>query len=699
MLPALAGACSCSPGAEIGFIHADVEHLPANARGALFLQSEGSLTLLHQADDHTFIYSGRQIAVTPASFSITSDNSRANLRVELSYPDILSDQQAHHRHFRFKHDTDEAAFEKNPQRFNSDALIKAGKLTDISAEIRRFKRLVRVGPAGGFKAGQRYTIRYVGTDTAFWNHPAMVNHTIDAARVDTEAGRYALALDGGPRRQLVQTTSRGGSCSSQQAVAGQDFHYTIPETHKPYGAALLYFSQLAPAHGGGQAKVLFNRTSGCDRPAFGQTTRAGGHDYVTTDCTSPGGPIRIKGMAGFLEVDDKLEPTNTLAVDFSATAGTSCEGFGIFNAALQSRNRKHIKAALCALEDEELDQPTPTVSSEVAKVSDLMTLGRDSDAGTRQCAERALKRLVLEAPAVAIEALIGLGELLPEKLLSTDERQASDASEQLYQLISKVDDGTVAIMLHRALLKPRLKNMVDALISGKTPIPSTLAKHIAAVGPDAISAGPALLKAAEAPTEGAGHALRALAGIIPNDPAFHALLLRSAKRNELVETSADIYNDVAGAKNRNQAIVLLTQAARLGSGSAIQSLGEAGAIARTSIPVLMEQLQHAENEDVRCLAYMALLSMAPEREALAAISLAINAPADRLIPEHILVHSNLTVTRIRAMAQAIEARATRPMTQAVRLKLIEVVEQMPLPSADRATLMARLKSRSQPGST
>jgi hypothetical protein len=36
-------ACSCSPLPEVGFVHADLNRLPANARGALFLAKDDKL--------------------------------------------------------------------------------------------------------------------------------------------------------------------------------------------------------------------------------------------------------------------------------------------------------------------------------------------------------------------------------------------------------------------------------------------------------------------------------------------------------------------------------------------------------------------------------------------------------------------------------------------------------------------------------
>lgn len=58
---------NCLPSPDVGFIHADIGRLPANARGALFL-----LPLKNAID------------ISPASFTITSDRQPGNLPASLT---------------------------------------------------------------------------------------------------------------------------------------------------------------------------------------------------------------------------------------------------------------------------------------------------------------------------------------------------------------------------------------------------------------------------------------------------------------------------------------------------------------------------------------------------------------------------------------------------------------------------------------
>jgi hypothetical protein len=63
-----AWACSCSPLPETGFVHADLNRLPANARGALFLAKDDKLKA--------------------TAFYISSNAQAGPLKAELSWPDL-----------------------------------------------------------------------------------------------------------------------------------------------------------------------------------------------------------------------------------------------------------------------------------------------------------------------------------------------------------------------------------------------------------------------------------------------------------------------------------------------------------------------------------------------------------------------------------------------------------------------------------
>ncbi|MYM66925.1 hypothetical protein GTP45_08800 [Pseudoduganella sp. FT55W] len=171
-----AWACSCSPLPEVGFVHADLDRLPANARGALFLAKDDKLK--------------------PTAFYITTNAQPGPLKAQLSWPDLGAKGKA--------------------QRY-----------------------LARVAPVGGFKPGAHYTIRYMNNKER-WRYPAQTDFFIDAEPLKLDGAGAQLVLDGAPARQLLQLATNSGMCSSQQPAVVQNFHYELPAAYQPYKSAVYY---------------------------------------------------------------------------------------------------------------------------------------------------------------------------------------------------------------------------------------------------------------------------------------------------------------------------------------------------------------------------------------------------------------------------------------------------------------------------
>lgn len=182
LLTGAAAACSCPVPERAGFIHASLKHLPANARGALFLAPGGMPPV--DADD----------------FVITSDAAPDRLPAALSYPDV----GAAHR--------------------------------------LRGQQLVRIGPARGFTPGTRYTIRYTG-EAHNWRHAANIEFLIDPAPLAPGALHYQIVPEGPPQRRLQLMGDGRGSCSSHQPVIAQEFRYVLPAALLPYRQAVMFFSE------------------------------------------------------------------------------------------------------------------------------------------------------------------------------------------------------------------------------------------------------------------------------------------------------------------------------------------------------------------------------------------------------------------------------------------------------------------------
>jgi hypothetical protein len=173
-------ACSCSNQPRAGFIHAELERLPVNARGALFL-----------------IPARAPVALTADLFTITSDRDPAPLPAELSWP-----------------------------RFDED---------DTEPRL-----LARVGPVGGFQAGARYTIHYTGQHATVAVQRS-TRFVIDAAPL--EPGVIALAFEGPPARQMLARLTTRGSCSITEPAVVGNFHYLLPDSYAPYRSIVMYQSQ------------------------------------------------------------------------------------------------------------------------------------------------------------------------------------------------------------------------------------------------------------------------------------------------------------------------------------------------------------------------------------------------------------------------------------------------------------------------
>ena len=200
-LPNLAMGCSCIRTEPAGFIHADVTHLPSNARGALFLPPAQVRPLAFPANG-IVVYGAAPQPLLPSAFTVTSGAGPDRLPVEITVLDLRREALvvSSGRAFSFASKQALEHFAKHPVPINWKAMLKAGTLVEISAPLPA--SLVRVGPVGGFKPGMHYTIAYTGV-AGTWTYPAQVEYTIDTAPAPTGA-QYMLALDGAAQRQLLQ---------------------------------------------------------------------------------------------------------------------------------------------------------------------------------------------------------------------------------------------------------------------------------------------------------------------------------------------------------------------------------------------------------------------------------------------------------------------------------------------------------------
>lgn len=312
----MAQACSCGElESRSGFIHPELTRLPANARGVLFDLPDTTplFNLVYVFADGTELHGGAPQMPSARDFTIVSAGRR--LKVALSHPD-MSRGVAPTRVLYTRDAADaDAYFNRERGQALDESMVRSGRFVDITRQVARLRSLLRVGPAEGFKPGKRYDIRYVK------DGPLAVKAmtvTIDTARLESGPGRYRLTPDGAPVRERLMLAG-GAACGMRRDVAVQRFHYSVPAGHRPYRRAIMTFSQSAPAPGAtaaGRFVDIRYRAADCSDIPLGQTELGELRDLAHASCGQPL-MVALRGWVGFLEVDDALEPTAPVVVDYS----------------------------------------------------------------------------------------------------------------------------------------------------------------------------------------------------------------------------------------------------------------------------------------------------------------------------------------------------------------------------------------------
>lgn len=698
-----AGACSCGYADPAGFVHGKLDRLPANARGALFLPPPAAKPIAYYGSSGV-IYDADPEAMDASWFSISSDAQPGPIPGELSWPDLSRGraEPAAPRAYRFIQASDKAAFLalELDQRMAWPKLLASGQLVDISTALRSAERLVRIGPVGGFKSGVRYTISYL-RKLRFGGPAAPVSFTIDSAPLDTAALHFALTAEGQPERKLLPMRTTDGSCGINAAATAQVVRYVVPDALAPYRDGIAYFSESATAAGGTQAAYadLDYSPSLCSQRAFGTTTLGDGREQLYGRCNVHGKGLTVRGWAGLLEVEDRLQPTPAISIALGQAPGAACSGLGILKEALASGDRQRIQDTACSLgRDGDLDgnlQGRKTPAAELPSAMDIVEFAKAGDSAGQLCAQQALARLnEEEAPGTKQATARLLGELarvsLKEGDAATLDKTISILSDQARLLRRATADVD-------ALLLPALPALVDVFVSGKLSYPSTAGQLISQLRAKAGAHVEAIYAVAEGPAPLAPAAINTLVAISPGDPRLHALLLRNAEHPALLENAALGYARVADAAHRRQAVQLLIRAAEqkdenLGSTSAIDALARLGRDARDAIPMLLKRARQATPLYIRSRVYSALLAISEgEPDAIAVLAEALNAQAKDLPYFPLADLKNLGIHG-RALLPAIELRMQRPLNAYDKDRIKAAILAMQLPEAQQQAVLARLAS-------
>lgn len=456
-------ACSCLPSHQSGFVHAKLTHLPANARGVLFLPPPLALEYLGH-DDDGILYSGEVSPISPSAFSITSDTQPDSLPVAFSWPDFEQREEPGmngRRSYRFAHTADEQQYRRAKKRPSVSTLMHQGKLVDITKLRHEARRLMRVAPVDGFKPGRQYKISY-NKKSSGWAYAKEVQVTIDNA-VLTEADlNFQLQLTGQPRQQMLPLMTGQGSCGRPQPAIVQEFSFTLPDTLQTYSDGVTYFSESRRVPDGKYTEVRYE-PSICDERDFGATASGNGKDLIYTDCDITDGPRTLRGWAGFLEVEDKLRLAGTEEINLASASGNVCAGFNMLTKALFQRDKQKIRDIACAMPlryDGEYFSPLGGAPhsidpADLPALKDLFQFSEEGDAEDRRCVRRVLWRLIIEAPTAAQTGADKLGELLAS--LPPDELEHKILN--IHELLGELDtltDRKDAEQRLSALVRPLL---------------------------------------------------------------------------------------------------------------------------------------------------------------------------------------------------------------------------------------------------
>lgn len=556
-----ASACSCIFREEAGFIHANLNQLPANARGALFQLPYAS-----------------RITLKATAFTIESDRHPQPLKAEISWP----------------------------------------RLGTTAQHLLRERMLARVGPVGGFQPGARYTITYHGK-VADWAYPTRTEFTIDTAALDV--GDYQLQLTSGPVRRLVQLVDDGGMCASNQPAVVAEFSYVIPDRYAAYRSAMIYASETVDS--AGKARLIAHSAMLCAPWTLVATANENGSDMVHASCERPGTAVAVRGRAGLLEVEDQLRTTNLLPVDFKAAIGRACTGYGMLKEAIAEADRERIADLVCAL-GAEAWRPNPPPPSAVPSFTTLLALGRARGAPPKECVYNASLRWIDDFqadPALLGPDLLEDLQSNDEARIARATQTLDYISRRLRHRAPPAPNGAVH---SAALLQQILPQAVQLIAEGRSANASALAGLIGPMRPHIAPYLPALFDAGARRSVDAIPALEALAQLAPDDPRLHALLRQAAATPALLETAATLYDRVAPPDQAAAAIALLIEAARRGNNTAIYALGQRGRAASAAVPILAAQLRDSSPAAVRTNAYSSLIAVSNgEPEATAAFESAL----------------------------------------------------------------------------
>ena len=295
-----ASACSCGHGAgPAAFLsYAANRHLPANAKGVLFLSPLRDATTL-ESGDHSVGYFLPSLPdpLDAAAFSVRDTTTGEPVSVSLRSLGLRPEESWGVKwglmpFFTLKKPRPGCEFDA----YCGQRLFQAGALQQVTKLVSERVGLFRVEPVGGFTPSHTYRFDYGPTKSS-------VQVIIDATLLETlrdEDGSFAPV--GTPARMTLLLPNEM-SCTSEGMACVQDLRFTLAPALEPYRDSILFFAESEES---GSFAAFAYRPSQCPLPGWGRGAIGAGHEWLQLplhDAESGRPPRRVRGSWRFLEVD------------------------------------------------------------------------------------------------------------------------------------------------------------------------------------------------------------------------------------------------------------------------------------------------------------------------------------------------------------------------------------------------------------
>lgn len=321
--PAIACSCMFTPPPPGVFLHLN-QHgriaLPANARGVLFMKHV-ELDVLHSTESVT-ILKAMPPAMGPDFFAMRDITAQKAVKAHVVPVDVDAQMGNTHTYYlaRAGQMPHEDAYGDH------DDLHKVASrhgLTDVSLKVKSAHGMLRVAPAGGFKAGHEYSLtpRQLSSNVA--------DTALIAVGPPVPAGSgIALTRVGPPATQLIDVAG-GAMCSEKRAAVVQRVAYVLPRERQQYHNMLMAFTFQQTVKRGAQEPFALGsyRSDPCRPDVIGVSESGRGQERILGRCPNPGEDYEgrlVRGYAGILELDEALQQSATLVMPFDGVDKALC---------------------------------------------------------------------------------------------------------------------------------------------------------------------------------------------------------------------------------------------------------------------------------------------------------------------------------------------------------------------------------------